>query len=305
LAEFVLGTVQLGLAYGAANRTGKPSRETALALLRRAAQRGVRTLDTARAYGDAEARVGEALTELPERSLSAVTKLSPLADIAERATPGEVVAAVESSVQQSLSALRTNRLDCLLLHRAAHLSQFGGAVWQRLLDYQTAGIITTLGVSVQSPAEVAAALAVPAVRHIQMPFNLLDWRWNAVVECLATRSDVVVHVRSVFLQGLLAAGDASIWPAIDGVDAAAVLAAIGGLVRDLHRDSAADLCLAYARGQDFIDGVVIGLETEAQLDDNLALFARPALTSDEIAAVQARLPQLPEQLLNPALWPKK
>lgn len=305
MAEFVLGTVQLGLAYGAANRTGKPSRETALALLRRAAECGIATLDTARAYGDAEERVGEALAALPEGAPAVVTKLSPLAELGAAAVPGEVVAAVETSVGQSLAALRTNRLDCLLLHRAAHLSQFDGAVWQRLLAYEADGTIAKLGVSVQSPDEVLAALAYPAVRHIQMPFNLLDWRWHVAIAHLAARPDVVVHVRSVFLQGLLASGDASLWPAIDGVEASAVLGVIDGLVRDLGRDSAADLCLAYARAQDFIDGVVIGLETEAQLDDNLALFAKPALTRAQIAEVQARLPHLPEQLLNPALWPKK
>ena len=35
-----------------------------------------------------------------------------------------------------------------------------------------------LGVSVQSPQEALTALACSDVRHIQMPFNLLDWRWR-------------------------------------------------------------------------------------------------------------------------------
>ena len=60
-AELVLGSVQLGLDYGAANRTGKPSHEAALRLVRRAAESGVKTFDTARAYGDSEERLGEAL----------------------------------------------------------------------------------------------------------------------------------------------------------------------------------------------------------------------------------------------------
>ena len=304
MAEFVLGSVQLGLDYGIANRTGKPSRAAALALVRRAADSGIRQFDTARAYGDAEDRLGEALSGRP---VFTVTKLSPLSDLAEGATPAEVVAAVEDSIDRSCTALRKDSLDCLLLHRAAHMTAFNGVVWQRLMEFIRAGTIRRLGVSVQSPAEAAAALASPAVQHIQMPFNLLDWRWReaGIVDKLRTRTDVVVHARSIFLQGLLAAGDPALWPAIAGVDPAQVLAEIAGLARDLERDGAADLCLAYARGQDFIAGVVIGMETEQQLDRNLRLSLKRPLNAEECRLVDDRLPRLPDQLLNPALWPKR
>jgi aryl-alcohol dehydrogenase-like predicted oxidoreductase len=304
MAEFVLGSVQLGLPYGAANRTGQPSREAAISLVRRAHACGIRTFDTARAYGSAEERLGEAL---PGALFFVVTKLSPLGDLPDQALPAAAVAAAEASVAQSCAALKTDRLDCLLLHRAVHRTMFGGAIWQRLLDFVAAGIIGKLGVSVQSTAEAADALACPEVQHIQMPFNLLDWRWReaGIVAALTKRPDVAVHVRSVFLQGLLAAGDPAIWPQISGVDQFVLLAKLDHLVRELHRDGAADLCMAYSRGQKFIAGVVIGLETEAQLDENLRLMGRPPLTSAECRLVENSLPHVPEQLLNPALWPKK
>ena len=98
MAEFVLGSVQLGLAYGAANRTGKPSRTAALALVRRAADSGIHQFDTARAYGDAEERLGEALSGRP---VVTVTKLSPLSELGEAAAPAEIVAAVAASIAQS------------------------------------------------------------------------------------------------------------------------------------------------------------------------------------------------------------
>jgi len=77
-AELVVGSVQLGLPYGIANRTGKPPRETALRLVKRAADAGVAVFDTARAYGDAEDRLGEALEG---RSVRTITKLSPLSEL--------------------------------------------------------------------------------------------------------------------------------------------------------------------------------------------------------------------------------
>jgi len=302
-AELVLGSVQLGLAYGIANKTGKPSRGAALKLVRQAADAGVGQFDTARAYGDSEDRLGEALDG---RAVRTITKLSPLTDLSARATRLEVRAAVDRSIAQSLAALRRNEIDCLLLHRAAHRTAFGGAIWERLLEHLADGSVRALGVSVQSPQEAHGALECAEVKHLQLPFNLLDWRWReaGVIGRLKTRADVTVHARSVFLQGLLAANEPAIWPRLEGVNPAVVLKLIAGLAEEFGRENAADLCLAYVRGQSFIDGVVIGLETQEQLDANLRLAAKRPLGGAECKLVEARIPRLNARLLDPAAWPK-
>jgi aryl-alcohol dehydrogenase-like predicted oxidoreductase len=304
-AELVLGAVQLGLEYGAANRTGMPSRTEALRLVQRAADAGVTNFDTARAYGDSEHRLGEALRS--RKAVRTITKLSPLSDLDANATRDEVRDAVDGSIAESLYALRRDQIDCLLLHRADHMTAFCGAVWQRLLERVQDGTVLSLGVSVQSPREVIVALASGDVQHVQLPFNLLDWRWRGagVIERLAERPAVTVHARSVFLQGLLATDDPTIWPAIAGVNPSEVLTGLNALVEDFKRESLADLCLAYARGQEWIGGIVVGMETEAQLDANLRLCTRPPLSSQDCDEIERRIPAVPEQLLNPAQWPKK
>jgi len=107
----------------------------------------------------------------------------------------------------------------------------------------------------------------------------------------------------VFLQGLIAARDVSLWPAIPGVDPKTLVAWLEGESRALRRESPADLALAYVRGQDWIDGIVVGMETEAQLDDNLALFRCPALSREECAEIEGSRPRVPVPLLDPAQWP--
>jgi aryl-alcohol dehydrogenase-like predicted oxidoreductase len=301
-AQFVLGSVQLGLPYGAANRSGKPPRETALRLVRRAANAGVAVFDTARAYGDAEERLGAALGG--RRSVCTVTKLAPLSELASDASRETVRAAVDQSIAESCAALRVASLDCLLLHRASHITAHDGAIWERLEERVVEGAVRALGVSVQSPAEAHAALAQSSASHIQLPFNILDWRWReaGVIAALAARPDVTVHARSVFLQGLLAANDPAVWPKIAGVDAPAVVAWLNESRRSLHRESVADLALAYARGQSWIDGVVVGQETEAQLDENLRLCTLPALSGADCDTLEASRPRLPQALLDPAQW---
>jgi spore coat polysaccharide biosynthesis protein SpsF len=303
-AELVLGSVQLGLSYGAANRSGKPSRGTALSLVRRALDAGISSIDTARAYGDSEERLGEALSG--RRSVRTITKLSPLSDLPDDASCAETRAAVDASIAESLAALKRERIDCLLLHRARHMTSHGGAIWDRLIELLEDGTVLALGISVQTPQEAFAALDCADVRHIQLPFNLLDRRWRetGVIARIRARAHVTIHARSVFLQGLLAS-DARVWPPLDGVDARRLTQLLRGLAEDYGRESTADLCLAYARGQSWIDGVVVGMETEQQLEDNLRLFVRPPLSAEDCATIERRMPRVPETLLNPSRWPKR
>ena len=303
-AELIVGSVQLGLAYGAANRTGKPDRQTALRLVRRAVDAGVGGFDTARAYGDSEDRLGEALKGL---RIPTVTKLSPLSDLTADASPETIAAAVDASIATSLLALQRDRLDCLLLHRAIQLTAFDGAVWKRLEQHLAQGTVSALGVSVQSPAEALTALRHRNVRHLQLPFNILDWRWaeTGAIEAIRSKRSVTVHVRSVLLQGVLAASDPFVWPRVENIHARVLIAWLDNTARRVGRQSVADLCLAYVRAQDWIDGVVIGMETEEQLEANLLLSTRPPLTPADCAAIEAARPRVPEQLLDPSRWPPR
>lgn len=305
VSRLVLGTVQIGAPYGAANRTGLPSTERAIRLLRRARLAGIAAFDTARAYGAAEARIGAAFDGADQPDT--ITKLDPLNALPEDASEAEAECAVEESVNASLVNLKRARLDTLLLHRAQHLSSHGGAVWRRLVRLQKAGVIGRLGVSVQTPEEAFEALSLRAVTHIQLPFNLIDQRWReaGVPAAMRSRADVTVHARSIYLQGILAGDDSMLWPRVHGVDAEGTLYMLDTLAQLYGRVSIADLCLAYVRGQDWIDGLVIGMETEEQLDRNLALFGGEAMTADEIADIEPRLPRFPAALLNPALWPPR
>jgi aryl-alcohol dehydrogenase-like predicted oxidoreductase len=303
-AELVVGSAQLGLAYGAANRTGKPDRNLALRLVRKAADAGIGAFDTARAYGDSEDRLGEALKGRPART---ITKLSPLTELSPQAAPDAVIAAVDDSIAKSLAALRRDKLDCVLLHRAVQLTQFEGAVWKRLEHHRLMGAIGTLGVSAQSPAEALAALDHQNVEHLQLPFNLLDWRWaeSGVIAALQRKRAVTVHARSVFLQGILACRDPELWPRVENIDPPALISWLQECVRKFNRKGAADLCLAYVRSQDWIDGVVIGMETEEQVEANLFLSTRPPLTFADCKAIESCRPRVPERLLDPARWPRR
>ena len=300
--RLVLGTAQLGMPYGAANRTGMLSDNEAVAILHAAVDAGVTCVDTARGYGESERRIGLAFRGL-KGAPAVVTKLDPLAAVPAGDVAGAVAAARES-VHASLAALQCDRIDTLLLHRAVHLGAWGGAVWEMLLESRRIGLVDALGVSVQSPAELIDSLAHAEVSHIQLPFNIVDRRWetSGALGALAQRPDVTVHARSVYLQGLLLTDDPRRWPRPEQFDPTALIVALRRTADELGRTGVADLAIAFATGHDWLDGIVVGLESLDQLADNRALFARPPLTRSEMNIALAGLPTGPEWLTDPAQW---
>lgn len=297
----VLGTVQLGVEYGAANATGLPSPEAARAVLDTARRQGLTHLDTARAYGESEKRIGASLARGLGEHLGVVTKVAPLDDVAADGAAAHGRDAVTASVQTSLRNLQTSSVSALLLHRAADWTRPG--VRDALVAQRSSGVAKLVGASLSTPAELLSLLDDPECGYVQLPFNLLDRRWldDEVQAALAARPDVVVTARSAYLQGLLVADEAR-WPANAGVDPIVVRAALDGLVTELGRASRADLCLAYVLGQSWVTSVVVGAETPEQLGDSAALARRTPLTAAEITRVHAALPPGSAELVDPSQW---
>jgi spore coat polysaccharide biosynthesis protein SpsF len=300
-----LGTAQLGGRYGIANTAGMPSLDEARRILSCGITRGVTSLDTARSYGDAERRIGT-LTTVEERAgLSVVTKLDTLSSVPEDATKAAVVHAVDASVFRSCRELRVERLDALLLHRWQHRDAWSGAVWRRLCELRDDGVVTRLGASVYGPEDAARALADPDVTVVQLPANIIDWRWreSSVPETVEKRDDVLIQGRSVFLQGALLL-PAVRWPVSDRAEAVRLARALDESCRELGRRDRRDLCVAYVRSLPWIHTLVIGAETEAQLDELADLFLQPPLTPTQQRNMEARLDRPGINLLDPSQWPQ-
>ena len=303
-SRMVLGGAQLGLHYGITNRTGFLTDRDAVDIIRAAVFAGIRTIDTARAYGESERRIGLALSDGGQQAIELITKLDPLQTVAMTAPPEQAVDAASKSVSVSRSNLGRDHLDCLILHRPDHRTSWDGAVWQMLLAERDAGRIKRLGVSVNYPEDALAAIADPDVSHIQIPFNLLDYRWEeaGVLRALQQRPHITVHIRSVFLQGLLANKEIPKQFRSENFDLSDLNSRVRQLASHLDRVNEADLCIAFARAQTWASGIVVGVESIGQLNELVGFFDRPALTLQEVATVTGMMPRYPEDLLVPAQW---
>lgn len=304
-SKLVLGTAQLGMDYGIANYSGKPDRRISEQLIKTAIINGVVHLDTARGYGDSEDVIGQALAGGWHGRASLITKLSPDIKLTNAASKSMIEAAVDASVFQSCFALRVRRIDVMLLHRYDHLHAAAGGVWRRLLALRQKGVIGALGVSVQNPIELEAALRHDDVMHIQLPMNVLDWRWATAVDLIQkvkSSRELIIHIRSPLLQGLLVSDDESLWRRANVAQGADVRRWLMTLSSDLARIDVADLCLAYVRGIDWVDGVALGMEKVDQLKFNLRYFDQPPLTRSQIELIESTRPIVSVDTLDPANW---
>ena len=107
-----LGTVQLGMNYGIANNGGQPDLQQSFSMLHAALDRGVTSLDTARAYGNAEDVLGAFLKE-HSGELPFLTTKVPRFDLDD---DREIEAFIVESVETSLEKLGVSKVNCVMLH---------------------------------------------------------------------------------------------------------------------------------------------------------------------------------------------
>ncbi|MFA7439927.1 MAG: aldo/keto reductase [Sphingomonadaceae bacterium] len=303
--KLVLGAAQLGMHYGISNTSGQPGAETGKQLIRTAIVNGVRWLDTARAYGSSEEIIGRSLSNGWQGRVQIVTKMSTLTDCPDDAPPSVVDAFVDSSLYNSLTNLGTRKIDTLLLHRTSHLRDWNGSVWNRLVKHTDEGRIDKLGISVQCPHELLIALDESRVSHIQMPFSIIDHRWDELsshIEFVKATRDLTIHVRSVLLQGLLCSHDIRSWNRAHVENPTLIWKWLEEMREGFERTSLADLCIGFVAGFPWIDGIVVGTETMGQLMTNLALMENDPLSYSQIQEVRDTRPWIENLTLNPALW---
>jgi len=286
MTALALGTVQFGLQYGVANKTGQVSPTEAEAILSRAARSGIDTLDTAIAYGDSERRLGE----IGVGQWRVVTKLPPLPPTIPNAQTW-----VEGSIRDSLERLRVARLAGLLLHRSLDLlGPQGDALYRAMLAAREQGKVEKIGVSIYDPEELVRLKSRFSFDLVQAPFNVIDRRLESSgwLDRLHD-AGVEIHIRSIFLQGLLLMQPQSrpmrfmswqnLWQ---------------DWQRWLERTNLTPLqaCLGFALSQRKISRVVVGVDRDLQLKDIL----------DSVSVVDVQPPESlinsDPQLINPLSW---
>jgi len=194
--KIALGTVQFGINYGIANTNGQVDKLGAKGILAHAMSYGVDTIDTAIAYGSSE----QCLGEIGVDGYQVITKLPEIPD-----DYGNLKIWVEKHVKESLDTLGVEALSGLLLHRPNQLLDTDKKdLWSILLQLKSDGLVKKIGFSIYAPDELDKLWDSFKPDLVQAPYSILDRRletsgWLQRM----SEENVEIHIRSIFLQGLL------------------------------------------------------------------------------------------------------
>ena len=282
--RIVLGGAQLGLPYGILNGGETLSREEVACILDTAVDHGIDSIDTAIAYGQSESIIGEN----SQNRFNIISKLPPLpVDISN------VSEWVHSQVQGSLSRLKCTSLDALLLHRPQDLTGAQGAeLYAALGSLMAEKMIHRFGVSIYSPDDLEGIIGTFDIHVVQAPLNVFDRRILGVTNQLSALN-IEVHVRSVFLQGVLIANPK------DRPQRFEPWSEHFALFDEWVRSSgvsAMACCMGFALQQPGIAKLVIGTTSAKSLDEIMNSIPNSVLE------VPAHLQSSVEQLIDPRFW---
>lgn len=191
-SKLSLGTVQFGLDYGVTNQSGQVGIDEVRDILGFAKQNNIKTLDTAPLYGNSEKVLGEIGVD----DYQIITKTTLLKD-----DVNEVV----NNFYKSLESLNRTQVEGLLIHNINDIeNKRFDALFEKLNILKESKLVKKIGFSTYTPEQVDFLLANFDFDLIQVPFNVFDTRLvnNGQLQALKDKS-IEIHVRSVFLQGLL------------------------------------------------------------------------------------------------------
>jgi 1-deoxyxylulose-5-phosphate synthase len=301
VSALALGTVELGLDYGIAvpGEFGRPPIEEAIRLVHAAIDGGITLIDTARAYGESESVLGQALQGRREQVVLATKVRTQLGD---GTTPSgdELRQLMERSLETSLRLLDADYVDIWQIHNVdeALLAQID-VVAEVFAAARQAGKVRAVGGSTYGVELPLLALQTDLFDMLQVTYSVLDQRLVDQVLPAAAARDVGIVVRSILLKGALTAR---------GDHLPEHLAELRERSRQFRKlvaearlgASAVQAAIAFGLAQPQIDSVLVGLRSLEELHEALGATGI-RLPSDLLEALRAlRLDDA--DLLNPSTW---
>ena len=285
-SRLALGTANFGLNYGINNEAGKLAKSEIDKIVEIASSSGISAVDTAQAYGDSEARIGA----IENHKFHIITKFSSqdYYNISK--------SSIKASIMKSMKNLKTQHLYGLLVHHPEILlGPESRKIIRSLHELKEDGLVKKIGLSIYEPNILNKLFNIFDFDLIQVPFNVFDQRImsSGWVDKLK-ESSVEIHVRSVFLQGLLLKESHQLndyfyrnWKTLFDT---------WFYIQKKENKSASILALEHVISQKWVDKIVVGVDNAYQLKSLISIEKQPGHKNLEgLACADNRL-------VNPSNW---
>lgn len=254
--SLILGAVQFGVDYGVTNQAGKPSEKIAFGTIDTAWDLGIRTLDSAQAYGEANTVVAR-YHQARDQRFSVINKIMRYPQSLDD---------VRKSLLKELRAMNINRFDCIMFHHASSIS-FDLPI--SFVEELKTDFCDRLGVSIDTSEDYHILAKRFNFDVVQLPLNVLNQNFmpDDFLQDLKERS-IEIHVRSAFLQGVL----------LSTKPIPNYLRALQPNVEKFQNDcknldiSLAAGCFLFLLQKPAVDHVVVGAQNAVQLEETVYAY---------------------------------
>lgn len=300
LSAFALGTVQLGMTYGLGQHREKPTEEAAFAILDKAAQLGINTLDTANTYGDSEAVIGRWLAKRRSEGKELPWVVTKIGKFGEHTSYDTLRDEVLRQTEGCLQRLGTDKLGCLMLHGFEDYADHIDHIRKVFAELKDQGLYGYSAISAYSRHDYGV-LAQSGFDAVQIPSNVFDWGQieNGGLQKLAD-SGMMIFTRSVFLQGLVFHTPEDLDPRMDFC--APYLGRFIELCREFEL-SPATMALSFVLSLPGVTQAVMGCDTARQVEANCKLFDETVtLTAEQMDKLHSAFHGIDPRVINPGVW---
>lgn len=286
LGHIALGSANFCAPYGIMNQGTALEPQAVDAIFKKAILNGIRTIDTAFAYGD----------------LFSLLKGKPYVPDLEIITKFSVLDNYDDLLYDLSNLQASNRLPNfygLLVHDPRNLSEADPLRLRAFLDtIRESGLVRKIGISVYDIAEVEKFHNIIVPDLIQIPLNPLNQTFNCTAfKKYVAEHKIEIHARSLFLQGILLAKTLPtplkdlepLWQKFNNIAGA--------------YSSRLQVVLSWAMNQGWIDKWVLGVSS---VDDLEAIIQQISSSNNQVATnLFDYLKQSVHPLVDPRNWSTK
>lgn len=292
-----LGTVEIGIPYGIGNAT-LPSDTEAEHILKSAVEMGITYIDTARAYGVAEERIGKSGIGKNENILIG-TKFGQFL----KKEPDLHGAYLEKRIREDIDLSRKN-----LQKETLQLVQFHNEledytdyseiieILQKLKDEEK---VEHVGVTTRGESAALAALQTEFFETIQLAYSIADQRMATMLP-KAREHGIAIINRSVLLKGALTPNRENLPEALSPLKASTDSAQS---IADTIGITLPDLAIRFAASNSAISTILIGTIKPHHLESAIRATQQEPLPQEIITQCEQLGLTDPLQV-DPAKWPK-
>lgn len=191
------------------------------------------------------------------------------------------------AVEESLQRLQTDYIDLYQLHGGTIDDPIDETI-EAFEQLKQEGKIRAYGISSIRPNVIREYVSHSAIVSVMLQYNLLDRRPEETILDLLQQQHISVLARGSLAQGVLAGKPAKPYLNYSLEEVQRMVAAVQAVAGNKRLPS--EVAVRFVLQHPAVSAAVLGIRTEAQLQDALLLRNAAALTGEELNKLQAVLP---------------